>query len=910
LVIPAICLAALFALVASTAVPKRNTRSTHTTFLAPATSATEASGTAIAPQSRPLEFEPNLGQTDSQVKFLARTANYALFLTNTEAVFSVGGPAPMPMPRHLHAAQHSSSAAALKLELLGANPQPEISARDRGDSYTNYVTSTARQSISNVPQYGRVHYFGVYPGIDLTYYGNHGQLEFDFIVAPDTPATKIAFGIRGAESVSTNSAGDLVLHSAGGDVQLHKPVAYQVANNRREPVEASFTLNARNEVAFALGAYDPGRELVIDPGVTYSTFLGAASKDFGQAIAVDSAGSPYLTGQTASSQFPKTLGKFNGATDAFVTKFKPDGSGLIYSTFFGGSGDDSGNAIALDASKNVYFVGGTGSNNLPVTSNAAQSTYAGGPADSPFDAFIAKLNPSGALLYATYAGGSAEDIATAVAVDSNGNIYAAGETVSTNFPTVAQLQGGNAGDRDGFVVKINASTGAFGFSSYLGGSSADLISGMALDTNGNIYVTGLTTSTNFPLAGTPYQNKCGTDGNCNPGSNGAESDAFITAIKSDLTQYIYSTYLGGSSFDEGQAIAVDGSGNAFIAGDTGSSDLKTVNPYQSSLKSGAGSNGFVAELDPTGSTAKYLTYIGGSGLDTPFGIAIDSTAQNIFLTGQTSSSDFPTASPLQSIFAGGKSDAFVSRLQPSKGAGAAQLIFSTFLGSSGDEDTQLGGIATDAQGNVYVTGDTGTISTTPFPTINPFQPATGGGVDAFLTKIVPTASPAGFTISDPTITPSAIDRGSSGSGTVTVTSINNFAGSVNLACTVAGSGATPPTCSMNPPAVTLTAAAAQQATITVSTKKSGASVVPAGIWLPFPFAIVGIALTGKRNRARISVLAILAASLTLALAGCGGSSSSGGGGGGGTSTGSYTVTVTGNALGSSASSKAVSFSVQ
>ena len=913
LTLVAVSSVALAALLAFTALQKRNTPSTHATFIASRPLSTGQAETALVSIAQPIGFEPNLGQTDPQVRFLARTADYSLFLTDREAVFSLGGATPMPIPRHLHPAIHPRKSAALKMQFLGANARPRISATERSESYSNYVTGNdPRRWISNIPQYARIRYANIYPGIDLAYYGNQGQLEFDFIVAPHRSATQIAWRIRGADSVSTNSAGGLVLRSAAGDVQLHKPVAYQIKHNRRVSVDATFALNARNEVAFRLGPYDPTRELVIDPGVSYSTFLGASSKDFGQAIAVDSAGSPYLTGQTASSQFPKTLGRFGGSTDAFITKFKADGSGLVYSTFFGGSGDDSGNAIVLDASKNVYLVGGTSSTNLPVTANAAQSTYAGGPSDSPFDAFVAKLGPTGTLLYASYAGGSAEDIATSVAVDGGGNIYAAGETLSTNFPTVSSLQGGNAGDRDGFVVKINASSGAFAFSSYLGGSSADLISGLALDSNGNIYVTGLTTSTNFPIAGSsPYQRTCGTDGNCNPGNNGAASDAFVTAIKSDLTQYIYSTYLGGSSFDEGQGIAVDGSGNAFIAGDTGSTDLKTVNPYQSSLKTGAGSNGFVAELDPTGSTAKYLTYIGGSGVDTPFSIAIDLNAQNIYLTGQTTSSDFPTASPVQPTYAGGKSDAFVSRLQPSKGAGSAQLIFSTFLGGSGDEDTQLGGVVADSQGNIYVTGDTGPISTTPFPTINPFQPASGGAVDAFLTKIVPTASPAGFTISDFTITPNAIDRGSSGTGTVTVTSINNFAGSVNLTCAVTGSGATPPKCSMNPPAVILTAGASQQATITITTKTTGSSIVPAGLWLPFPFALVGMALTGKRTRSRLSIMAILALSLVLALAGCGGGSSGGGGGGGGgTSTGSYAVTVTGNALGSSASSSAVNFSVQ
>jgi hypothetical protein len=865
----------------------------------------------------PLAFEPNLGQTDAQVRYLARGAQYEVFLTHRAAVFAVTHPG-SATKLHRGGPVRACNSAAVRLELMGANQKANVSARERADGYSNYIVGRDSEHwIREVPHYGRVNYASIYPGIDLTYYGQQGQLEFDFVLAPGAAPQQIVFGVDGAHSAKTNASGDLVLTTTAGDVVLHKPLAYQTRGDRREPVDAAFEFREDHQVAFALGPYDHARALVIDPSVTYSTYLGGGNKDLGLAIAADGAGSAYVAGQTLSAGFPKTIGSFTGTSVAFVTKFKADGSGLVYSTLIGGSGstgDQSANAIAIDGNQNIYIAGGTSSTTFPVTSNAAQGTYHG----DPFDAFVAKLDATGKLVYATYAGGGAEDIGLGVTVDSDGNIYAAGETLSSDFPLHVALQGGNAGDHDGFIVKIDHTTGLFDFASYLGGTASDQITGIGVDGARNIYVAGITVSTNFPTSaatGTPYQKQCGTDGNCNFGSSGAQSDAFVTAIKSDFSQYIYSTYLGGSKFDEAQALAVDSSGNAYIVGDTASPDLRTVNPYQSSLVSGAVSNGFVAELDPTGNTAKYLTYIGGNGQDAALGIALDSSAQNIYLTGQTNSSNFPMANSLQAII-GGAADAFVSQLKPSAGSGSSQLLFSTFVGGSADEDANGGAVAVDSQGNIYITGDT---ASSDFLTINPFQAKLATAPDAFVVKVNPAASTAAITLGAVTVSPSTISRGSKGTATVTVTSQNNFVGNVTLGCTIASTGsaaASPPTCSLNPATVALTANGSQQSTLTVFTKLTGATnPVPTALWLPVPaVAMLGAGLSrrGRRRSAFLGAAVWLLLACLLAMAGCGSSSGGGGGGGGGggTTTGAYTITVTGTGLGVSASSAPANFSVQ
>jgi hypothetical protein len=599
--------------------------------------------------------------------------------------------------------------------------------------------------------------------------------------------------------------------------------------------------------------------------------------------------------------------------DVFITKFNSDGT-LAYSTYLGGTKDDSGNAIAVDASGNVYIAGGTGSNDFPVTSNAAQAAYGGGNDDG----FVAKIDPTGAtLLYSTYAGGSDVDLFNGIAVDSAGNMYAGGDTKSTNLVVVQPLQSSNKGMHDGYIAKIDASTGAFSYLDYLGGSLTDFVTGIAVDGSNNIYVTGITISTNFPVKGSsPYQSKCGTDGNCNPVNNLPEDNSFVTAIKGDLSQYIYSTYFGGSGSTDSQNIVVDPSSNAYFAGQTSSSDLKPVNPFQGSLVSGA-NNVFVAELDPTGSTAKYLTYLGGSNSDIALSLALDSK-NRIYLTGQTTSSDFPIASPIQSVYAGtgatgtGSGDAFVSLLNPSL-SGIAQLQFSTFLGGTQAEDTQAGGISVDPQGNVYVTGDTSSSANGAlgFPVVNPFQKSLNTAPDAFVAKITPTVTPvANFTVDISAVSPSAVAVGSSGTTTVTVMSKNGFAGSVNLTCNLTPSTAVPPTCQFQPLSVIVPGNGTVQSTLTLKTSKMGKKMRMVGLWLPLAgLAIAGSGLAGFRRRKRLYFLgACLMLTALLLMPGCvSGTTNTGSGG---TTPGSYTVTVTGTSLGASTTSTSQSFTVQ
>jgi hypothetical protein len=385
---------------------------------------------------------------------------------------------------------------------------------------------------------------------------------------------------------------------------------------------------------------------------------------------------------------------------------------LVYSTFLGGSGDEGGGGIAVDSAGNAYVTGTTSSTDFP-TMSPLQPSYGGGIDD----VFVTKINPSGsALVYSTYLGGSGFEAAYRIAVDSAGNAYVVGQTFSTNFPTMNALQPSyGGGPDDAFVTKIDPSGSALVYSTYLGGSDFDAGYGIAVDGAGNAYVTGQTASTNFPTMN-PLQ----------PTYGGGSADAFVTKINPSGSAFVYSTYLGGSYDDEGWGIVVDSWGNAHIAGVTASTDFPTMNPLQPTYAGGP--DAFVAELNPAGSALVYSTYLGGSGFEYAFGVALDSSG-NTYVVGQTASTDFPTTNPLQPTYGGGAADAFVAELNP---AGSA-WVYSTYLGGSGLD--QGSAIAVDSAGDAYVTGYT---ESTNFPTMNPLQPTFGGGVeDGFVAELRP-----------------------------------------------------------------------------------------------------------------------------------------------------------------------------
>jgi hypothetical protein len=712
----------------------------------------------------PLSFEANQGQTGAGVRFLARGGGYTIFLTADEAVltlkkssvvsgqssvaptFRSAGARVAPTFRSADAGLKSGATASLgkpttdngprttgsvlRMKLVGANAKATVTGAEELPGKSDYfIGNDPKKWRTNVPSYAQVKYEGVYPGVDLVYYGNQRQLEYDFVVAPGADPNQIKLSFAGAEGMRVDAAsGDLVLKVGEEEVRFQRPAVYQPAvaavyDRRRRSqsaataeLDGTFVLASNNEVAFRVAGYDRSRPLVIDPVLSYSTYLGGSSYDEGFGIAVDSAGSAYVTGVTISSDFPtanplqSTLGGGAGphGEDAFVAKLNPAGTALVYSTYLGGSDLDGGWGIAVDAAGDAYVTGWTESTDFP-TANPVQSSFGGGE-----DAFVAKLNPAGtALVYSTYLGGSSEDIGRCIAVDATGNAYMTGLTNSADFPTANPLQPSYGGDGDAFVAKLNAAGSALVYSTYLGGTGGDYGYGIAVDAAGNAYVTGIAGSTDFPTTNPPTN--CGNCGSNNDG-------AFVAKLNPAGSALLYVTFLGGGT---PYSIAVDATGNAYITGYTDSTDFPTANPLQPSF--GGGGDAFVAKLNPAGSALVYSTYLGGSGYDEGFGIAVDA-AGNAYVTGQTSSTDFPTANSLQSSNHGGNGDAFVAKLNP---AGSA-LVYSTYLGGSGyDYGT---GIAADAAGNAYLAGFT---RSTDFPTANPLQSSNGGGGDALVVKLSP-----------------------------------------------------------------------------------------------------------------------------------------------------------------------------
>jgi len=874
--------------------PKTTGRN-HAASLRPASTAEGAKVRATL-AGLPLAFEANQGQADPHVEFIARGDQYTLLLAKNDAVFSLraANSSDSKSTRQDFAhpkkslGQHNNDL--LRIKLVGGNPSPASEPIAALPGKTNYfIGNDPNRWHTDVPTFGRVLYHDVYPGVNMAFYGVQRQVEFDFIVAPGANAGNIQLKASDAR-VTQDDSGNLTLSSSAGKMLLRKPVAYQESNGQRENVEARFALTASNQIFFELGAYDHNRELIIDPAVVYATYLGGTAEDDGYAVAVDNSGNAYVTGQTKSTNFPTVAGGQSGSNgggfDVFVTKLSPDGSSLVYSTYVGGNGDDSGNAIAVDGSGDAFVAGGTTSTNFP--SNGGVQTTSGGS----LDAFVFELNFTGsALTYSTYLGGTGSDVAQGIAVDTSG-AYVVGLTTSTNFPVHSPIQASIAGLSNGFVTKLNSSGNAFVYSTYLGGGTGDGALAVAVNSN-QAYVTGYTQNPTFPTTAGAFQTTCGTGSNC----NGALDDAFVSVIKADGSGFVYSTFLGGEDSDQGLGIAADSAGSAYVTGFTASSaHFPLKNPIQATY-GGAPEDAFVSVLNPTGSALVYSTYLGGNLNDTATAIAIDSS-KNVYVTGQTGSSNFPKANATQTS-SGGNNDAFVTEIN----AAGTQFVFSTYLGGNQNEDSvasggnvgAFGGIAVDTAGaNVYVAGTT---SSTNFPTASPEQAASGGGSDAFVARyvLIPDFSISGTALS-------SVTQGGSSTSTITVTPLNGYAGTVNFTCSVASvSGGTPlPTCSIpNPVTGSGTSTLMVNTTGAAGAANQRSNSIFYATWIP----ILGLALTGMRLSARRPLhkkllgFFLLGSVMTVLflLPGCGGSGGGGGGGGcsGCTPKGSYSVTVTG-----------------
>ena len=514
----------------------------------------------------PLSSEMNQGQAEAPVKFLSRTSGATVLLTANEMVLSLSKPA-----------------AAVRMQLAEANPEPAISGVDELPGKSNYFIGTDPEKWrTNVPTFGKVRYEDVYPGIDLIYYGNHRQLEYDFVVNPGADPESIRFTLAGTDAAELDSRGDLVVHMAGGDIRQHKPIVYQEVDGIRHELSGGYVLNDSREVTFQIAGYDRHQPLIIDPVVSYATYFGGSDFDLPLGgIAVDSDGNAYIAGLTASTNFPRTAAlqpSFGGGNgfffgefiqpaplfDMFVTKINAAGSAVLYSTYLGGSGDDGATGIAVDAAGNAYVTGPTTSTNFPVTTGAFKTTFV-----PQLDTTVTKINSTGsALVYSTYLGGASEEQPGDIAVDSAGNAYVVGHTNSQDFPVTAGAyqptwppsQGG--GGERGFITKFNAAGSALIYSTYLGGDNQDSINGIVVDDSGNAYVTGETRSTNFPTTAGAYQRSLAPQIPNGPQTRAA----FVTKMNAAGSALIYSTYLGGNNKSGGAGIGIDGFGNAYVAG--------------------------------------------------------------------------------------------------------------------------------------------------------------------------------------------------------------------------------------------------------------------------------------------------------------------------------------------------------
>ncbi len=660
-------------------------------------------------ETLPMVFETNMGQTDSRVKYVSRGRGYALFLTPTEAVLVL----------------RKSAGAALRMTLVEAASQPRVIGLDEMPGRANYfIGNDPGQWRTNIVQYARVKYEDVYPGVGLVYYGSQQQLEFDFVVAPGADPRAIRLAFEGAEEIRLDAAGDLVLHVASSrdGVRLRKPFIYQEIDGARKAIPGRYVLTGKDQVGFQVAAYDTGKALVIDPVLSYSTYLGGTGADTAHDIAIDAAGNVYAAGSTHSLDFPTTTGAFQtakvgAAGNAFVTKLNATGSGLVYSTYLGGGFVQ---AIAVDAAGNAYVTGNTGQTNF-ATAGAFQTVFGGGLTD----AYVTKLNAAGsALVYSTYLGGSGAENLLDIAVESStagcagGCAYVAGTTGSTNFPTTpgAFQTVHRGGFDDAFVTKVNATGTALVYSTLLGGSGSDNGGGIAVDALGNAYVAGATKSNNFPTTSGAFQ----------PKSRGS-SDAFVTKLNAAGSALVYSTHLGGSTHDEGSGIAVDSVGNAYVTGTTYSTSFPTTRGAYDRSFNGA-IDGFVTKVNATGSALVYSTHLGGSNTDQPSDIAVDA-AGNAYVTGGTYSTNFPTTPGAIQTALSGINDAFVTKVNPTGSA----LVYSTYLGGSAADFG--GGIVVDSTGNAYVAAATNSAN---FPTTaGAFQTVFGGVQDAFVAKIAP-----------------------------------------------------------------------------------------------------------------------------------------------------------------------------
>jgi len=747
-----------------------------------------AAQTALMPASLPLYFEANRGQSDSTAQFIARGGN-SQFLISPDAaqivLFKAAGP-------------RIFSARTLRMQFVGAKDGAQISGEEALPGKINYLIGSEPAGWqTGVATFAKVRIGGIYPGVNLTYYGNHRQLEYDFTVAPGADPGVIAIRFDGADKMSVNPAGELVLNLGDREIRQPKPVIYQTAGGSRKEISGGYKILDAHTVAFAVNDYDHKLPLVIDPVLSYSTYFGGNADDIAWKVAVDANGFVYVAGETLSANLG-TAGAFQtnfaGGSytgDAFAAKFSFNGTNmaLVYCTYLGGSQEDYAFGLALDNAGDVFLAGSTDSPNFP-TNNALYPKIRGHAYNSSQtgtfytpNAFVAELNTNGSrLIYSTYLGGSGNsalgtgDTGTGVAVDSAGNAYVTGFTSSTNFPTtnsVVYQAGTNhvllnflAGSYDAFLTKIGPGGTNLLYSTYFGGDTnlniggnnagIAMANGIAVDPAGDAYIAGFTDGLLFPTTTNAVQRFWGLPGNSGGFTNVVGgNNAFVAKFGPAGTNLIYSTFLGGTNNDQAFGIAVDAAGNAYVTGGATSPNFPNtatnVPGLFNNLTNNQGgfritTNAFLAKLDPMGTNLIYSAVFGGFVEDVGYGVAVD-PAGEAFVAGTTSSTNFPTlnTSGLLAATNSGNDDVFVTAFNTNGSA----LLYSIYLGGANNDFGY--GLALDLAGDAYVVGQTLSAN---FPTNNALHAALNGPSDAFLAKILLLeASPAvTITLNPPNVT--------------------------------------------------------------------------------------------------------------------------------------------------------------
>jgi hypothetical protein len=681
----------------------------------------------------PVYFEENQGQFDQRVRFVAREAGSTFFFTPQEMVVvlsrEAAGDGPGPNRRDLSPEARFRPASE---EPAGIPPEEQIALRVR------FVFSTARAQIvgqeplaakvnhfigkdpanwqQGVPTYGSILYRNLYPGTDLRYRGTGGRLKYDLLLHPGAQVGRISLAYAGADQLRVNSAGQLEIETAWGTLVEEAPLAWQDGPlGLREAVDVHYEVGPEGWVGFQVGAYDPTRLLVIDPTLRYGTYLGGKDKELSHGLALDGAGNVYVTGSTQSFDFPTTSGAYerndSGSKDVYVSKLSADGSQLLFSTFVGGSDDEDGYGLALDAASNVLVTGFTASSNFPTSSDAFDRGHNGGEKD----VFILRLSADGGTLQAsTYVGGVGEENAYSIA-PSGSDIVVSGYTGSGDFPTTpGAYDRGQNGDIDAFVLKLASDGSELKFSTLVGGSNEEIGWRLALDSAGNPVIGGYTGSADFPTTAGAYDRT----------ANGNQ-DAYIAVLSADGSSLLRSTFVGGTGDELSRDFVLDGADNVIVTGPTDSPDFPTSSgAYERGY---AGSRDFfVMKLAANLGSLPYSTYVGGGKDDYARGVGLDDQG-NVVVVGDTASSDFPTTSDALDRVLGGDRDAVLLQMSSNLSA----LLYSTYLGGSQGEQAHMVRMWNGSDAIVF-----GHTESTGFPTTSgAYDTGYNGGQDAFVVQL-------------------------------------------------------------------------------------------------------------------------------------------------------------------------------